>query len=209
MARFRPMESAEQRKAWGLLPADFAFGVVGGYSLPRGKGQPEFLQAAAKIRNEVPRARFLIIGRGDMRASLESQIDQLALRGVAQLTPWCTDMAAGMNALDCLVLPQVGTEAIPGVVSEAHACGKPVIASDLDGIPEAFAAANYGKLVRRESIEELAAAMVEWAAKPRLPLDQQMQMHTRVAELFSLERAAKDLSALYESLSGRKSMSPI
>jgi glycosyltransferase involved in cell wall biosynthesis len=200
MARFRPMESLEQRTAWGLQPADFALGVVGGYSLPRGKGQPEFLHAAAKIRNEVPRARFLVIGRGNMRAALESQIDQLDLRGVAQLTPWCTDMAAGMNALDCLVLPQVGTEAIPGVVCEAHACGKPVIASDLDGIPEAFAAGNYGRLVRRESIEDLASAMLEWARKPQLPLDQRMEMHKRVSERFSLERAAKDLATLYESL---------
>ena len=37
-------------------------------------------------------------------------------------------MPAAMNALDCLVLPQAGTEAIPGVICEAHACGKPVMA---------------------------------------------------------------------------------
>ena len=109
-------------------------------------------------------------------------------------------MAAGMNALDCLVLPQVGTEALPGVICEAHACGLPVIASDLDGIPEAFKVGNYGQLVRRESVDELAQAMLEWARRPRLGLEQRLEIHKRVAALFSLDRAATELAALYHTL---------
>jgi glycosyltransferase involved in cell wall biosynthesis len=200
MERFRPAASEDQRKLWGLKPEDFAFGVVGGYSLPRGKGQPEFLEAAARIRKQVPNARFLIIGRGNMKSSLESQISALGLGGAAWLTPYCADVAAGMNALDCLVLPQVGTEAIPGVVCEAHACGIPVIASDLDGIPEAFAVGNLGALVPPESVDKLAEAMIHWAKQPRLTMAQRHAMHARVAARFSLERAARDLETLYETL---------
>src|SRR5205814_7915181 len=62
MARFKPMEATAQRQAWGLKPGDYAFTVVGGYPLPRGKGQREFLRAAARIRPQLPDARFLIIG---------------------------------------------------------------------------------------------------------------------------------------------------
>jgi glycosyltransferase involved in cell wall biosynthesis len=203
MERFKPMEAAAQRKAWGLEENHYAFGVVGGYALPRGKGQPEFLRAAAMIRERVPQARFLIIGRGNMKEMLEAQIEQSGLRGVALLTPYCTDMAAGMNALDCLVLPQVGTEAIPGVICEAHACGKAVIASNLDGIPEAFSVAGYGQLVKRGSIEELAAAMMDWAQKPRLSMDERWKLHRLVAERFSLEKAAKDLAQLYGELTAK------
>ena len=118
----------------------------------------------------------------------------------AWLTPYCTDMAAGMNALDCLVLPQVGTEALPGVICEAHACGIPVIASDLDGIPEAFKVGDYGRLVRRESVDDLAQAMIEWAHRPRLTLEERLQLHNRVAAVFSLQQAAVNLSSLYDSL---------
>src|SRR5262249_35722151 len=164
------------------------------------KGQPEFLKAAAKVRDELPDARFLIVGRGNMKESLQAQIEQLGLRGVAWLTPYCQDMPAAMNAIDCLVLPQVGTEAIPGVVCEAHACGKPVIASDLDGIPEAFGAAAYGRLVERGSIEALAAAMREFARTPPLEMSRRQELHAKVAERFSLERAAHDLLRLYETL---------
>src|SRR5262249_20674304 len=111
----------------------------------------------------------------------------------------------GFNALDCLVLPQVGTEAIPGVVCEAHACGKAVIASDLDGIPEAFGTAGLGQLIKRGSLAELAATMKEWARMLRPDMTTRQQMHEKVRERFSLERAARDLSALYELLMGVKS----
>jgi glycosyltransferase involved in cell wall biosynthesis len=200
MARFQPGDGAAQRQAWGVEPQHFIFAVVGAYDLPRGKGQPEFLQAAARVRADLPAARFLVIGRGNLREHLERQIAQLGLRGAAWLTPYCHDMPAAMNALDCLVLPQVGTEAIPGVVIEAHACGKPVIASDLDGIPEAFAAGGYGQLVKRGSVEELAAAMRAWAVRPALNLAARRQLHDRVAARFSLEHAARNLAALYTSL---------
>ena len=208
MQRFRPGAAPEQRQAWGLKPEHYAFGVVGGYSLPRGKGQREFLQAAAKVSRELPQARFLIIGRGNMKAALEADIAQLGLHEVAWLTPYCHDMPAAMNALDCLVLPQVGTEAIPGVVCEAHACGKPVIASDLDGIPEAFAVAGYGALVKPGAIGELAAAMAEWARRPALGLEGRRGLHQKVAERFSLERAAQDLAGLYRLLLGGGSATP-
>ncbi len=200
MERFRPGDGAAQRKEWGVESGHFVFAVVGGYDFPRGKGQPEFLQAAIRVRAELPAARFLIIGRGNMRAEMEVQIEQLGLRGAAWLTPYCHDMPAAMNALDCLVLPQVGTEAIPGVVIEAHACGRPVIASDLDGIPEAFAVGGCGRLVPPGDVAALAAAMLDQAAQP--PLDQatRWQIHARVAARFSLERAAADLLALYREL---------
>ena len=132
-----------------------------------------------------------------MKEILERDIAHLGLQDVTWLAPYCKDMPAAMNALDCLVLPQVGTEAIPGVVCEAHACGKPVIASDLDGIQEAFAAAAYGQLVKRGSVEELGAAMVSWASKPPLEMQARWELHARVAERFSLERAARHLADLY------------
>lgn len=200
MDRFRPGDGAAQRRAWGVAPEHFVFAVVGGYALPRGKGQPEFLRAAARVKAALPHARFLIIGRGNMRAHLEAQIQQLGLAGRAWLTPYCPDMPAAMNALDCLVLPQVGTEALPGVVIEAHACGKPVIASDLDGIPEAFAPAGYGQLVLRGDVPALAAAMREQASRPPLDLPARWQVHAKVAAQFSLARAAENLAALYRLL---------
>ena len=198
--RFRPAEAAARRAAWGLEPSQYAFAVVGGYALPRGKGQQEFLQAAARIHPSVPHARFLIVGRGNMADLLRADIERLGLAGKAWLTPYCHDMPQAMNALDCLVHAQVGTEALGLVVCEALACGKPVIASALDGIPEAFAVGDYGQLITPESIDELAAALAHWAAQPKPDAARRAELHARVARQFSLETATRGVLDLYESL---------
>jgi glycosyltransferase involved in cell wall biosynthesis len=201
--QFRPFDSSRQRRVWGLEPEHFAFAVVGGYSQPRGKGQREFLQAAARIHEALPRARFLIVGRGNLAELLQTDIIRLGLTGKAWLTPYCDDMPAAMNAIDCLVHPQVGTEALGLVVCEAHACGKPVIASALDGIPEAFQCGGYGQLVRPEAVEELAAAMRSWAlGPPRQAETERAELHRRIEEQFSLPAAARRVSQIYQSLPG-------
>ena len=198
--RFRPCDAAETRRALGLAPEHFGFAVAGGYDLPRGKGQREFLMAAAQMRGKVPQARFLIIGRGSMAETLRTDIARLDLGGTAWLTPYAAQMPAVMNAIDCLVHPQIGTEALGLVVCEAHACGKPVIASALDGIPEAFRAGNYGRLVPPEDIPALADAMAAQAGQPALGPAAAAALHEKVARVFSVERSAKEVLRLYAGL---------
>ena len=189
-----------QRAEWGLLENDFAFGVVGGFDLPRGKGQREFLAAAASVRDAVPNARFLLIGRGNMEEILRQDIARLGLQKVARLTGHCTTMAQAMNSLDCLVHPQVGTEAFPGVVLEAFACGKPIIASHLDGIPEGFAMGGRGCLVTPESLPELAAALLALTAAPRLDFPARCALHDRIAARASVTVLAEKTLQLYRRL---------
>jgi glycosyltransferase involved in cell wall biosynthesis len=198
--RFRPMDAGRQRKEWGLAPEHVAFAVVGGYNLPRGKGQREFLQAAARVHQQAPNARFLIVGRGNLEGTLRADIERLGLTGKAWLTPYCQDMPAAMNAVDCLVHPQVGTEAFPGVVLEAFACGRPVIASALDGIPEGFAIGGQGRLVPPEDVPALAQALVEQAGQPLLSTEGRSALHERVAREHSILAAAKNVEALYRRL---------
>lgn len=202
LEKFRPLDATARRAELGLKPGDYAFAVVGGYDLPRGKGQREFLAAAARIQEKVPQARFLIVGRGSMAESLQSDITRLGLTGKAWLTGQVSDMPQVMNAIDCLVHPQIGTEALGLVVCEAHACGKPVVASALDGIPEAFAAGNYGRLVPQENIEALAEAMAAQAVEPRLTAAQAEDLRGRVARSFSLETMGAKVLRLYRDLLG-------
>jgi len=203
--RFRPMESSPLRAEWGLQPGDYAFAMVGGYYLPVGKGQREFLQAAAQVHTAIPNARFLLVGNGDMADVLRADIQRLGLAGKAWLTPYCRDMPQAMNAIDCLVHSQIGTEAMAGVIMEAHACGRPVIGSDLDGIPEALAIGGVGQLVKPGSIEELAAAMHSRAGRPALSPLERTVLHQRVVERFSLEVSTQRHIAFYQSLVGGRS----
>ncbi len=205
--QFRPRPESDPavqrlRAAWGAGPEHVVFGVVGGFPPPHGKGHRPFLAAAARLRETTPAARFVLLGRGGLQATLEADIARLGLRETALLAGWCPDMPAAMNALDCLVLPQVGTEAFPGVVLEALACGRPVIASDLDGIPEAFAACPRGRLVPPSDVPALATAMEEVASQPRLSAAERAAMHAAVAARFTPAHAAQQTLALYRQLLG-------
>jgi glycosyltransferase involved in cell wall biosynthesis len=199
--KFKPANAEEKRRELGLQPDEYVFAVAGGYSLPRGKGQREFLAAAARMHQDAANARFLIIGRGNMEDVLKADIQRLGLTGKAWLTGQKRDMPQIMNAMDCLVHPQIGTEALGLVVCEAHACGKPVIASALDGIPEAFAPGGCGKLVPAEDVAALAGAMLEQARSPRPDDGAKVAMHERVDQFFSLRRQADLVLQLYRALS--------
>ena len=136
--RFRPFEAAAQRREWGLEPEHFAFGVVGGYDLPRGKGQREFLRAAAQVQAQIPQARFLDYWPRQPQGGSGADIAQLGLSGKAWLTPYCRGHAGGDERAGLPGPSANRHRGLSGVVLEAFACGKPVIASALDGIPEAF-----------------------------------------------------------------------
>ena len=81
-----PWRRAAQRQAWGLAPEHFAFGVSAAIDLPRGKGQREFLQAAARMltgpAGAVPDRRPRQYGQ-----ILQADIERLGLSGKAWLTP--------------------------------------------------------------------------------------------------------------------------
>ena len=133
---------------------------------------------------------------------MRAEIIRLGLTGKAWLTPYCDDMAAAMNAIDCLVHPAIGTEAFGLVLCEAFACGKPVIASNLDGIPEAFSFGNYGQLVTPGSIEGLASAMLNWAQQPPKQEMQKEEVHRNIAEQFSFITGTRRMLGLYKTLLG-------
>ena len=199
-SRFRPFEAETQRRDWGLEPGDYAFAAIGSYDLPQGKGQREFLQAAARVHEQIPHTRFLIIDRGNMTDILRADIEKLGLKDKARLAPYCQDMPRAMKAIDCLVHSQVGTEAFGQVLLEAFDCGKPVNASSLDGIPEAFAVAGFGQLIQPESVEELADAMLNWARHPQPSMAERTALHRSVDNEYSTRAFARRMLELYAKL---------
>ena len=180
-----------------------AFGVVGGFDLPVGKGQRVFLRAAKEVINRLPRARFLLAGKGSMESTLIEDIRHLGLEERAMLIGQQADAVALHHALDILVHPQIATEAFPSVVLEAHACGRPVIASELDGIPEAWRIGGVGQLVSAGDHYALARAMIHQAEQAAPTERERAEMHQRVTAQASLPVQAKRVEDLYRRLMAR------
>ena len=190
-----------ERQDW---PADaIVFGVVGTFIAPRGKGQPEFLQAAARVHSQFPAARFVIVGEGSLKSALQNQIGGLGLTRVARIIPFGEAIPVVMSALDALVHPAVGTEAFGLVTIEALASARPVIASRLDGIPEGFMEGDHGLLVPPGDVNALTQAMQTLAADEALRRRMGESGRVHVLANFSREALARRTHDLYIQLLAR------
>ena len=198
-----PAFTQQARQNLQLNPNQFVFGVVGGFDLPVGKGQRIFLKAAQSVMRHLPTARFLLAGSGNMEDLLRDDIRHLGLEDRAYLIGQQPDPLSLHHALDCLVHPQIATEAFPSVVLEAHACGRPVIGSELDGIPEAWGIGQLGRLVRAGDAAALARAMIAQSEIPSPTAEEQSHAHARVTAQASLSVQAQRTADLYRRLMSR------
>lgn len=191
------------RKNLGWPDDAVIFGVVGTFHPPRGKGQFEFLEAASQLTADFPKARFLIVGWGEMEPLLRERMISLRLEKIAAIAPFTDDIATVMNALDALVHPAVETEALGLVLWEAMACAKPVIASRLDGIPEAFVEGEHGLLVPPRDAPALAEAMRTLLKNPGVRERLGRAGREYVSRHFSRAAYARRTRELYSKLCAR------
>jgi glycosyltransferase involved in cell wall biosynthesis len=94
-----------------------------------------FLVAAARIAERVPVARFVVVGDGPMRATLERRCAELGLASRVRFDGWRADVASVYADLDVLVCCS-DNEGTPVSVIEAMATGTPVVATAVGGVPD-------------------------------------------------------------------------
>jgi len=99
------------------------------------KGIRELAAVAQSLPDDVT-VRF--IGDGDLREWLEAELQPQRAAGTVELTGWVDHDAvpAQLNDLALLVMPSQPTEGLPTTILEALACGTPVLASPVSGVPD-------------------------------------------------------------------------
>ncbi|MDE3209790.1 MAG: glycosyltransferase family 4 protein [Pseudomonadota bacterium] len=161
--RFAPGSQQAARQSL-QLPADQPLLLYVG-NLKRSKGCIDLLQAFPALLARQPHARLLYVGAGACRDELlqlaaalgcADRVELLGAVAHAQLGDW-------FRAADLLCLPS-HNEGVPNVVLEAMACGTPVVASRVGGIPEVLPA-FAGILVPARQPAALSAALVEATAR--------------------------------------------
>jgi len=163
------------------------------------KGHAFFLRAARKVLDHRPEARFLVIGEGPLRSELERTASALSLDEGLRFLGFRTDVATLISISDLVVLPSV-KEGLPDVLLEAAALAKPVIASQVGGIPEIVRHGVTGLLVPPADPEALAEAVLHLIDRP----DEAQRMGARGREVvtheFSVDRMARRVAAVYDEL---------
>lgn len=210
-AHFRPVSAQaamDAKTALGFGADDVVFTVLGYFNPPRGKGQLEFLRSAAHLHAHNPQTRFLIVGTGGLLAPLQAFILANGLGNVARIVGWQTDVRGVLAATDVLVCPAVEPEAMAMTLWEAMACGRPVIASRLGGMPEAFQPERHGLLVPASDIAALTAAMSRMASDAGLRARWGTAARRYVQDHGSTSAFARRMLALYREILQREHRAP-
>ena len=133
------------------------------------KGLRELVEAAAVLHAQRPHLDVYMVGEGPDRPLIAQAIEAAGAGGYIHLLPPCTpdDVAVWMAAADLVTLPSY-MEGCPNVVLEALACGRPVVATRVGGIPEIMSDA-CGRLIPPRDAAALAQALdavlsAEWDA---------------------------------------------
>jgi glycosyltransferase involved in cell wall biosynthesis len=141
---------------YGMEPGSQLVGVVA--RLEPEKGHPTLLEAWPQVLRNVPDAYLLIVGEGSRREALEAQARDLRIAHRVVFTGRRDDVPAVTAALDVAVLPSY-REAQGLSILEAMALSRPVVASDVGGIPEMIEDGRTGLLVPPHDAEALAGAI--------------------------------------------------
>ena len=114
-----------------MAPDEFLVGSV--TRLHDSKGNSYLVDAAQKVIAQRPRTRFVIFGEGPLRPELEAQARALGLGDRFVFDGFARDVARVVSAFDVSVFPSLW-EGTPLTVFEALAMGKPIVATDADGL---------------------------------------------------------------------------
>jgi glycosyltransferase involved in cell wall biosynthesis len=123
------------------------------------KGLPYLLDAGPEILRRCPGARFLVVGDGEMRPSLEAQARRLGLGDRVVFAGFREDIPAVIAGMDLFVLPSLN-EGMGRVLVMAMALGKPIVASRVGGVPELLGDGKAGLLVPPRDPAALAQAIL-------------------------------------------------
>lgn len=150
-----PEERADARRKWGLPQDAFVITAIGRLSTE--KRFDLYLETCALLAQQIPGARFMLVGGGKQEAALKEQAVALGLTGRLIFTGLTRDMKTVYAGSDLVMLTS-DTEGTPHVLLEAMGSGIPVVATAVGGIPEFITDSEHGLLAPKGDKEALAQA---------------------------------------------------
>jgi glycosyltransferase involved in cell wall biosynthesis len=165
------------------------------------KGQRHLIEAAHLVVREIPDARFVILGEGELRETLERHVHDHHLEKHVLLPGFRTDVLGCIKGFDVFAMSSV-TEGLGTSLLDAMACSRPIVASRTGGIPEVVAEGATGLLVPPRDHAALADAIVRLLKDEGLRRQMGDAGLARVRERFTVERMVAGTAAVYARVAG-------
>jgi glycosyltransferase involved in cell wall biosynthesis len=166
---------AETRAALGIAPGDFPIGTI--TRLHDSKGNAYLVEAARLVLDQRPQAKFYLVGEGPLREPLEAQARALGLGDRCVFAGFVRDIAAVLSAIEISVFPSLW-EGTPLTVFETLAAGKPIVATDADGLLDVLTNGEDAVIVPKRDARALAEQMIVLIDRP----DERARLAARARE---------------------------
>lgn len=176
--------------------------IVGAVAaLTQEKGHKYLIDAAALVVREVPDARFVIMGEGDLRPVLERHIKELHLEKHVLLPGFRADILSFIKSFDLFVMSSL-FEGLGTSLLDAMALSKATVASDTGGIPEVVSHGETGLLVQPRDARELASAISTLLKDPARREQMGRAGLERVKRIFSADEMVERTLGVYRRHAG-------
>ena len=158
-------EVAAARRDLGVAPGDFVIGTV--TRLHESKGNSYLVDAAKAVIHARPDARFLLFGEGPLLQDLQRQAADLGLGDRFVFGGFQKDVSRVLSAFDLSVFPSLW-EGTPLTLFEALAVGRPIVATDADGLLDVLTDGHDAVIVPKRDAAALARRILELMNQPAL-----------------------------------------
>ncbi len=197
----QPSDGLGVRREFGFPDDSLIVSTIGALH-PR-KSHELFIDAALTISAFEPRARFLIVGEGELRAELEEYSRARGLMQRLAFTGNRDDIPRLLSATDVYVKPGVLEGFIGITVLEALSLGKPVVAFDTEDVKMALTDGETGLIVPAGDVAALADRIVYLLRNPSVGARLGAAGQQLVMERFDFSVLARRLEDFYQQIVGR------
>lgn len=161
------------------------------------KAHEYLVSAMPQVLNAMPNVKVIVCGDGVLRVDLERQIHSLELENVFSLLGVQPNVAKYLAAADIFVLPS-RWEGLPIALLEAMSAGLPVIATRVEGVDEVVQEGVQGLLVKPESVEDLAKAILQLSQDMEIRRRMGDASRLRVLEYYTIDRMCERYLQVFE-----------
>ena len=180
------------------IPEDaFVVGMVG--RLSKQKAPDVFVKAAKLIKDKIPNAYFLMVGDGELRDQVEEMIHKFNLDSSFLITGWVDNPTAYMKVMNvgCLLSRWEGFGL---VLPEYMACGVPIVATDVDAIPNIIKNGKNGILVDKDDYILTSNVIIKLFNDEQFRYDLIKLEKAVVKQKYSVKRVIKENIIMYNRL---------
>ena len=167
------------------------------------KGTEVLIDALVELRSQGVNANLLCVGgfeTPEYEQQLKQRVAEHKLDENVEWTGFTSDVNAQLQKMDLFALPSLFGEGLPMVVLEAMAAGVPVVATDVEGVPEAIRDGVDGVIAQPEDASAMARAMAR-VVTGQLDWEQlRLSALVRQHDEFSDQSMASSVAEVYDEI---------